>query len=86
VISQLLASAALPLGKEPPVHIGYEVGCPRTGLEDVERRKILPYRDSNSDPSAVLSVARRYTYCATPAPVKEKMHGKIKYRYVTEIF
>jgi hypothetical protein len=32
--------------------IGGWVG-PRTGLDDVERRKYVPYLDSNSDPSAV---------------------------------
>jgi hypothetical protein len=34
---------------------------PRTGLDDVEKRKFLTYRDSNSDPSAVQPVASRYT-------------------------
>jgi hypothetical protein len=34
---------------------------PRTGLDDVERRKIFPYRDSNFDSSAVQHVASRYT-------------------------
>jgi hypothetical protein len=51
--------------KEPPrTHcIGDWVG-PRTGLEDVGRRKSCPYRDSNSDPLAVQHVASRYTDCA----------------------
>jgi hypothetical protein len=35
---------------------------PRTGLDDVEKRKFLPYRDSNSDPSVVQPVASRYEY------------------------
>jgi hypothetical protein len=26
---------------------------PRAGLDDVKRRKVLPHRDSNSDPSAI---------------------------------
>jgi hypothetical protein len=34
---------------------------PRTGLDDVEMRKIFPYRDSNSESSAVQPVARRFT-------------------------
>jgi hypothetical protein len=42
---------------------------PRPGLEDVERRKTFPYRDSISDPSAIPPVARRYTDCTIPAPL-----------------
>jgi hypothetical protein len=34
---------------------------PRTGLHNVEKRKFLPYRDSNSDPSVAQPVAIRYT-------------------------
>jgi hypothetical protein len=41
---------------------------PRVGLDDVEKKKFLPYRDSNSDPSVVQPVASRYTNCAIPAP------------------
>jgi hypothetical protein len=33
----------------------------RTGMDDVEGGKSCPYRDSNSDPSAVQPVASRYT-------------------------
>jgi hypothetical protein len=33
---------------------------PRTGLDAVEKRKILPYGDSNSDPSVVQPVANCY--------------------------
>jgi hypothetical protein len=33
---------------------------PRTGLDDMEKRKFLTYRDSNSDRSVVQPVARRY--------------------------
>jgi hypothetical protein len=32
-----------------------------TGLDDVEKRKFLFYRDTNSKPSVVQPVARRYT-------------------------
>jgi hypothetical protein len=39
---------------------------PRTGLDDVEWRKMLPYRDSNFDPSAFQPVATRGTECAVP--------------------
>jgi hypothetical protein len=39
---------------------------PRTGLDDMEKRreKSRPYRDSNSNLSAVQPVANRYTDCA----------------------
>jgi hypothetical protein len=40
----------------------------RTGLDDAEGRKSCPYRDSNSNSSAFLPVASRYTDCAIPAP------------------
>jgi hypothetical protein len=41
---------------------------PRTGLEEVERRKILPPTGTqNSDPSFVQLVANGYVNCATPA-------------------
>jgi hypothetical protein len=40
---------------------------PRTRLDDVEGEKSCPYRDSNSDPSAVQPVASRYTDCDIPA-------------------
>jgi hypothetical protein len=43
--------------------IGGWVG-PRTGLDDVERKKSCPYRDSNSDPSAAQPVASHRTDCA----------------------
>jgi hypothetical protein len=37
---------------------------PRIGLEDMDKRIFLPYRESNSDPSVVQPVASRYTDCA----------------------
>jgi hypothetical protein len=44
----------------PVAHwIGGWVG-PTAGLHDVEEKKSRPYRDSNSDPSAVQPVASRY--------------------------
>jgi hypothetical protein len=42
---------------------------PKTGLDDVERRKSRHYRDSNTDHSTVQQVANRYTDCAIPAPI-----------------
>jgi hypothetical protein len=40
---------------------------PRAGLDDMEKRKFSPYRDSNSDPSVVQPVSSHYTDCTTPA-------------------
>jgi hypothetical protein len=34
---------------------------PRTGLDDVEKRKFLIYLDANSDPSVVQPIASRDT-------------------------
>jgi hypothetical protein len=46
-----------PVERTPSTHwIGDRVG-PRAGLDNVEKRKSRPYRDSNSDPSAVQLVA-----------------------------
>jgi hypothetical protein len=47
------------------------IGCwvdLRAGLDDLEKRKFLTLRDSNSDPSVVQPVASRYTDYAIPAP------------------
>jgi hypothetical protein len=41
----------------------------RTGLDDVERRKIFPYKALNSNPSAAQAVASRNTDWAVPAPL-----------------
>jgi hypothetical protein len=60
---QLHSPAALTPGKELPIRIGYEVGwTPRRG------EKSSPYRDSNSDPSAIQPVASRYINYTIPAP------------------
>jgi hypothetical protein len=40
---------------------------PRAGLDDMEKRKFLTYRDSNSDPSTVQPVASPCTDYAFPA-------------------
>jgi hypothetical protein len=40
---------------------------PRTGLDDVEGRKILLLPGLNSDTSAIHPVASHYTNCAIPA-------------------
>jgi hypothetical protein len=42
---------------------------PRTGLEDVERRKILLLPGLELDHSAIQPVASRYIDCAVPAPI-----------------
>jgi hypothetical protein len=41
----------------------------RARLDDLEKRKILPYWDSNSNPSGIHFVASRYTDYAIPALV-----------------
>jgi hypothetical protein len=54
--------------KAPVTHwIGGWVG-PRTGLDDMEKRKFLTVY-SNADPSVVHPVASRYIDCAIPAPL-----------------
>jgi hypothetical protein len=59
---QLHAPSALPRGKEPPVLIGQEAGWdPERAWTTWRVEKCYPYRDSNSDPSAVQPVASRYT-------------------------
>jgi hypothetical protein len=68
--SQLHSPAALLPEKElPGTHsIGGCVGD-QNGLDDMERRKSCPYRDSNSEHSAVRPVANRYTHCGSLANV-----------------
>lgn len=41
---------------------------PSTGLDEMEKRKSLTYRDSNSVPWVVQHVASRYSDCAIPVP------------------
>jgi hypothetical protein len=54
----------IPGERTPGTHWRGGVVDPRTGLDNVEKRKFLPYRDPNSDPSVVQPVASRYTYYA----------------------
>jgi hypothetical protein len=62
VSGQLHAPAALPPRKEPPVPIGEEVGWTSEPVWMIWRREnSWNYRDSNSDPLVVQSVASRYT-------------------------
>jgi hypothetical protein len=58
VRGQLHAHTALPPGKQPPgTHcIGGWVG-PRTDLDVMEKRKILPCQEGNTDSLAVQPVA-----------------------------
>jgi hypothetical protein len=44
---------------------------PRTGLDDVERKKPCPYRDSNFDPSVIQPIAQsvyRLRYLGSSLP------------------
>jgi hypothetical protein len=45
----------------PGIHLTGDWVDPKAGLDDVEKKKFLPYRNSNSDPSVVKLVASRYT-------------------------
>jgi hypothetical protein len=61
---------------------------PRTGLDEAEKRKARPYRDSNSDPSAIQSVVSRFTDCAilaTPQVYFTYQHATQMYQTVTRI-
>jgi hypothetical protein len=49
----------------------------RADLDNEEKRKFLPHRNSNSDPSVAQPVASRYTDCAIPAP--RDLRKRIKY-------
>jgi hypothetical protein len=64
---QLHTLAALPPGKQPPsTHwIGRWVG-PRTGLDNLKKRKFCPYQDLNSNSSAIQPVTTHYTNCTIP--------------------
>jgi hypothetical protein len=53
---------------------------PRANLDDVEKRKSLPYRDSYSNPSVFQSVASRYTDCAIPAHTLSQEEHKYRHR------
>jgi hypothetical protein len=67
VSGQLHASADLPPGKEPPVPIRYETGwAPDQVWTTWRRENSWPYRDSNTDPSAVQPVASLCTDWAIP--------------------
>jgi hypothetical protein len=60
---------ALPLGKEPPVPTGQEVGwAPEPVWKTWRRENFCFHRDSNSDPSAVQPLASLYTDWAISAP------------------
>jgi hypothetical protein len=67
-----------PLGKEPPVPIGYEAGwAPEPVWPTWRRENCCLYRDSNSDPFAVQPVASHYTDCAIPPHALEPINGNI---------
>jgi hypothetical protein len=52
-----------PAQRAPGTHwIGGWV-CPRAGLDDMTKKKILPHQDSNSKRSVVQPVVSRYSHC-----------------------
>jgi hypothetical protein len=58
-VGQLYAPAALSLGKEPPVPIGWEaMWAPKPVWNTWRRENSCHYRDSNSEPSIVHPVSR----------------------------
>jgi hypothetical protein len=57
-------------GRTPGIHWVRGWMGPRTVLDDVEKWKSRIQRDPNFDPSAMQSVASRYTDCAIPAPTE----------------
>jgi hypothetical protein len=48
---------------------------PRTGVDDMERRKNLPCRDPNSDLSAVQSAASRKIDCSIPNSMSDRFRN-----------
>jgi hypothetical protein len=52
----------------PSIHLTGGWMGPGTSLDDGERKKPCPYRDSNSNPSAVQPVSSRYTRYVISAP------------------
>jgi hypothetical protein len=48
-------------GKVPRYPLDRRPVGPRTGVDDVERRKTLPHRTRNSDNSVIKLVVNRYT-------------------------
>jgi hypothetical protein len=67
VSGQLHAPAALTPGKNPGIPwLGGRVG-PSTGLDDVERRQILPLPELELRPLGRQARSRRYSDCAVPA-------------------
>jgi hypothetical protein len=56
---------------------------PRTGLDNVEKRKfLLPHQDSNSDPSVVQLVASHYSDFAILSRHRSKDNIKINLRQI----
>jgi hypothetical protein len=70
VSGKLHAPAALPLGKEPPVSIGWKDGLAPEPFWTVSKRKIpIPRRESKPDHPIVQPVASRYTEWVLPGPI-----------------
>jgi hypothetical protein len=75
-----------PLEKKPPVPIRLEAGWVPEPIWMIWRNEnSWPYRNSNSEPSVIQSVASRYTDCAISAPhVSYDLH-KIKKSFSEEL-
>jgi hypothetical protein len=59
---------------------------PRSGLDDLEKRKFLTLPGLELDLSAVQPVASRYTDYATPAPVCKTLRINLQCRSIRETF
>jgi hypothetical protein len=80
VSGQLHASAALSQGKEPRAAIGWEAGWALEPFWMTRRKeKPCPYRDLNSDTSAVQPIASCPTDWAIPAVIVRTVIWKRKY-------
>jgi hypothetical protein len=86
VSGQLHTPAALPRGKSPRYPLDTRLG----GLQSLSGRRgegenSWPYRNLNSDPSAIQPVVSRYTDYAIPAPLMNWIPHLYQIRYVISV-